>query len=165
MKTIRHFDSMTRGARNRDIVLTAETAQPVDLGQIWDGTFRPLLDRMPRATRDEIVRRIVSNYGNELGTSESLPGDIYGGLAFGGSPLGKPKPDLSTSATPDNLNDAAREFWGGMTAKNPGTVDRGRTVDTRRGAKTPGEINAANKAFWDRNSTPATIGGKWGRPR
>jgi hypothetical protein len=170
--SIQTRDSMPR-LRGRDMLLTTPryAARPgesneertarmaaTDPGRIWNGVLKPLLDAMDSRTRDEVLTNLAE-YGNKLGSSEASPGPA-GSLTFTGRVRPEREFDLSTSATPDDINKAGEKFWSERMGK-PLTQDHaGRGLSTRA---TPASIQRANDAFWNaRNAEQNSSARPWG---
>jgi hypothetical protein len=151
------MDSMTRHLSRGtiDTVLSVATEAELDEyfggrakldpGKVWDGIFKPVLDALDRATRDEVLGNI-ERYGNELASSEASPGPA-GSLAFhgsveqhGGEELHEPGP-----MTAAKMGDQYRRFWAdrlGQPAPTRDSFPRGKRV-------TVADIQRANDAFWN----------------
>ena len=133
---VRSFDSLTRRASNQtlDTILTAATDEELaaymttrakmNPGQVWDGYFKPMLEAMDKATRDEVLSN-MTNYGNELATSKSIGETEASGLIFGGENDEAGKTDI----TGHKVGDAMRK-WRGQ--------DHDRIADVQK----------ANETFW-----------------
>jgi hypothetical protein len=144
----------------------------LDLGVVWDGTWRQQLDRMNRAAAtgavaDRMMRlgrsggkdaeiAALANYladrDDPLASSESRPGP-NGTVTFGTDE--RPEKEFGPVTTPAEVNRLNDEHWSETSAK-PNTRD-----SVRRGPATPASMNASAKAFWARQPTYA--GRQWGK--
>jgi hypothetical protein len=148
---VRSFDSMTRRASNQtlDTILTVATdaelaaymtaRAKMNPGLVWDGIFRPMLESMDKAARDEVMGEITS-YGNEMATSKSIGETAASGLIFGGQndenevegqKIVEGNEAGKTDITGHKVGDAMRKWRG---------HDHDRIADVQK----------ANEAFWKR---------------
>jgi len=137
--SVRNFDSMTRpssrttSARSTlDTLLSTATAEELgkyfagraklNAGKVWDGYFKPMLDALDRATRDEVL----SSLEDYKAQSGEFRVDGLGALAT----TGASDPSRSntsggsfsqatalqildaTRRTVDDINERNRAFWG-----------------------------------------------------
>jgi hypothetical protein len=146
MLKVRSFDSLTRQASRQtlDTILTAATDEELaaymtarakmNPGKVWDGYFKPMLEAMDKATRDEVMSN-MANYGNQLATSEAVGETEASGLTFGGeNSNGKEdeekNPDGSTGKGKSHPTGDAMRQWRGQ--------DRDRIANMQK----------ANESFW-----------------
>jgi hypothetical protein len=127
MKTIRvrTFDSMTRGGSRKtldtllDVPTDAEMAKyfaaraKADLGRVWDGVFKPMLEAMDQATRNEVLTN-VKNYELSL-QSGSMEIGPAGSLTSTRDNMAKASLRQWRDATTtliDDINERNRKFYG-----------------------------------------------------
>jgi len=165
----------TDSARSRDTILSPPTAEEFaanqrrvarmtgyDPGLVWTGDMKPVGEAVARVidalskVKDEAQQKqalasavvALADWGNTFETSEANRGP-YDSLTFGGSrttdrsELGF---NLSTSATPDDINAANRAFCD--RAYRSETRDTSQVTLPARGARvTPADINRMNAEF------------------
>jgi hypothetical protein len=137
--------------RSRDTLLSAETTarNPAMLGRVWAGDVAARISELSSADRaialDE-AQRALAAYGQRIHASGTMGPGNAGSLA-----TDRPEMEfnVSTDATPEDLNGAAKTFW-----------DRANRSVTRdvvppRGGTGPvsiDDINNANRDFWQRQT-------------
>src|SRR5580658_10229264 len=87
--------------QTRDALLTVATKEELaayfanraktDLGQIWDGSLRPLLDAMPADERDAMIKKLQA-----YATPDGRPEKEF---------------DVGLGASPESINSANTAFW------------------------------------------------------
>jgi hypothetical protein len=126
MKTIkvRTFDSMTRGTSRKmrdtliDVPTDAEMTKyfasraKADLGLVWDGMFKPMLDAMDSLTRDEFLANI-KNYQLSLQSGAMEPGPAGSMTSTRDSVANASLRQWrdSTGRLCDDINERNRKFW------------------------------------------------------
>jgi hypothetical protein len=115
---LRVNDSLTRGARpigrtTDTLLLPATPAElqaaaanvaPTDLGKVWDGTFKPILDGLSKANRDALMEQLTTYIEAQNGPHNSDPN----------SPTMVGDANRSARQTIDSIaaiNAANRDFW------------------------------------------------------
>jgi hypothetical protein len=157
----------TDSVRQRDVVLTVPTEAElaayfsgrtkVDLGKVWDGLIKPMLDNLDRKTRDEVLAK----YAGTLASSELTPGPAESLTANNTRP--EQEFLLDTSADPTDLNAAQNDFWDKRLGRSITKDHAGPGLSTRA---TPQSIQSANSKFWrDRNAPQSSVVGfnRWGK--
>ena len=122
MTKMRTFDSMVRSASRKtldtllDVVTDAELAAymagraKMNPGKIWDGYFKPMLEAMDKATRDEVLSN-MANYqpSTEAGEMELGPS---GSLASTGDVKEDEEEKPENKREPSRTGDAMRKWRG-----------------------------------------------------
>lgn len=123
MLKVRSFDSLTRHASNQtlDTILTAATDEELaaymtarakmNPGRVWDGYFKPMLEAIDKATRDEVLSN-MAEYGNELGNSKAESETETTGLTFGGENEDEKEDEEKRDITGHKVGDAMRKWRG-----------------------------------------------------
>jgi hypothetical protein len=147
----------------------------LDLGVVWDGTWRHQLDRMDRAAATGAVADRMMRLGrvggrdaeiaaladylkdrdDPLASSEASPGPS-GTLTFGTK---RPEKEFGPVTTPAELNRDNAEHWSETRARPNAYASDSK----HRGPATPASMNASAKAFWAAHAVPQPYDRKWGR--
>jgi hypothetical protein len=138
MLKVRSFDSLTHHASNKtlDTILTAATDEELaaymtaraklNPGKVWDGYFKPMLEAMDKATRDEVLSNMA----------EFQPSIEAGSMEEG--------PSGSLASTGDEKEDEEKRKDMGSTSKVGDAMRAWRGQDHDRIAA----VQKANESFW-----------------
>jgi hypothetical protein len=93
-RNVRHFDTVRSSVRFSDAILNNVSEEEMakyfagraklNPGKVWDGVLKPLLQSLDKKTRDQILKNLDDDYGNELATSKAEGENEPLGLQFGG---------------------------------------------------------------------------------
>jgi hypothetical protein len=182
------FYTKDAAPRSRDTILSPPTREELaanqrrtasmsglDLGMRWTGDLQPVGEAVARVidalkrVKDQAQQKqalsaavvALADYGNESSEAHRGP---FGSLAFGGS-LATDRPEmefnLSTSATPDDINAANRAFCD--RANRSVTSDALRDAMPARGAHvTAADVQRLNNAFNGTQSRAQPYSRPWG---
>jgi hypothetical protein len=178
--------------RTRDVLLTPPTREEFaanqrrvaritgfDPGLVWTGDLAPVgqavarvIDALSRV-KDEAQQKqalssavvALADWGNGFETSEASPGPSDSLTFGGGQTTDRPETefDVSTTATPEDINAANRAFCDRANRTATRDTSRGVTLPARGAHVTPADINRMNAEFSASLSSAQPYNRPWGK--